>query len=91
MNLEVLVFLFFSLTLIKLFLNLFFSKIVDKIRAGNPCEKAERLRKIKGEANGLPQTDHLSAQLNLSMSRQSNTTVAAANEKKKTENSIRCK
>ena len=36
---------------------------VDKIRAGNPCEKAERLKLIKESAASLPKTDILSNQL----------------------------
>lgn len=36
---------------------------VDKIRAGNPCEKAERLKVIKESAASLPKTDILSNQL----------------------------
>lgn len=38
---------------------------VDKIRAGNPCEKAERLALIKKEIGQLPSTDDLSKQLQL--------------------------
>jgi hypothetical protein len=36
---------------------------VEKIRAGNPCGKAEQLKSIKEEATMLPQTDYLSNQL----------------------------
>jgi len=43
---------------------------VDKIRAGNQCEKAERLKEIKDEAILLPKTDILSKQLQGAIRRQ---------------------
>ena len=43
--------------------------IVDKIRAGNPCEKAERLRNIKEEYKTLPQTEHILHLVNKAMER----------------------
>lgn len=45
-------------------------RTVAKIRAGNQCEKAERLRGIKGEALLLPKTDYLSNQLRHAIQRQ---------------------
>ena len=48
---------------------------VDKIRAGNPCEKAERLRKIKAEAESLSKTDDLSKRLNQAIERQRTATT----------------
>lgn len=45
---------------------------VDKIRAGNQCEKAERLARIKEEVKTIPSTDDLSNQLSLIVSRQHN-------------------
>jgi hypothetical protein len=43
---------------------------VEKIRAGNPCGKAEQLKSIKEEATLLPQTDYLSNQLSDAIKRQ---------------------
>ncbi|KAL3935018.1 MAG: hypothetical protein SGBAC_009385 [Bacillariaceae sp.] len=43
---------------------------VDKIRAGNPCEKAERLKQIKENVRSLPKTDILSTQLQGAVRRQ---------------------
>lgn len=43
---------------------------VDLIRAGNPCEKAERLAVIKDEVENLNQTEDISHQLSLISSRQ---------------------
>jgi hypothetical protein len=43
---------------------------VEKIRAGNPCDKAEQLKSIKEEATLLPQTDYLSNQLSDAIKRQ---------------------
>ena len=42
---------------------------VDRIRAGNPCEKAERLMAIKDEVFDLPKTETLSSQLWMIISR----------------------
>lgn len=42
---------------------------VDRIRAGNPCEKAERLAGIKNEVFNLPKTEVLSSQLWMIISR----------------------
>jgi hypothetical protein len=42
---------------------------VDRIRAGNPCEKAERLVAIKEEVADLPKTEALSSQLWMIISR----------------------
>jgi hypothetical protein len=36
---------------------------VDRIRAGNPCDKAERLVGIRDEVDHLPKTEDLSSQL----------------------------
>jgi hypothetical protein len=44
-------------------------RAVDKIRAGNPCDKAERLLTIKVEMEQIPHTEDLSHQLQLIMSR----------------------
>lgn len=46
------------------------SLAVDKIRAGNPCEKAERLKQIKENVRSLPKTDILSTQLQGAVRRQ---------------------
>lgn len=43
---------------------------VDKIRAGNQCEKAERLARIKEEVKNIPSTNDLSNQLSVIASRQ---------------------
>ena len=48
---------------------------VDKIRAGNPCEKAERLRIIKAVSESLPKTDDLSKRLNQAIERQRTATT----------------
>lgn len=45
-------------------------RAVDKIRAGNPCDKAERLLAIKEEMQHIPYTEDLSHQLHLILSRQ---------------------
>ena len=47
---------------------------IDKIRAGNHCEKAERLAGIKDEVKTIPSTDDLSNRLFLITSRQIKTT-----------------
>jgi len=44
---------------------------VNKIRAGNSCEKAERLRAIEKEAEDIIPTDILASQLVVTMNRQS--------------------
>lgn len=43
---------------------------VDKIRAGNPCEKAERLALVKNEIGDIPKTEVLSEDLGKIVSRQ---------------------
>lgn len=53
---------------------------VDKIRAGNPCEKAERLKQIRENAISLPKTDILSNQLQNAVRRQHETPVVRMKE-----------
>jgi len=53
---------------------------VQKIRAGNPCEKAKRLRVIKEEAGSNIPTDILSAQMEVIINRQSQVEMTIDNE-----------
>ena len=53
---------------------------VEKIRAGNPCEKSERLRKIKDEISNLPHTDGLSPTYNLLLDRYQQQLATKENE-----------
>lgn len=55
--------------------------VVDKIRAGNPCEKAERLAGIKIDVDKLPKTEVLSSQLGKFVSRQETKAAAVEDEK----------
>jgi hypothetical protein len=45
-------------------------RAVDKIRAGNPCDKAERLLAVKDDIKHIPNTEDLAHQLHLIVSRQ---------------------
>lgn len=45
-------------------------RAVDKIRAGNPCDKAERLLAVKDDIKHIPNTEDLAHQLHLILSRQ---------------------
>jgi hypothetical protein len=45
-------------------------RAVDKIRAGNPCDKAERLLTVKDDIKHIPNTEDLAHQLHLILSRQ---------------------
>jgi len=60
---------------------------VDKIRAGNPCEKAERLKQIKETVRSLPKTDMLSNQLQGAVRRQEENT-SGQNESKSSTNEV---
>lgn len=52
---------------------------VDKIRAGNPCDKAKRLREIKEEAGNNIPTDILSSQMEVIINRPSQVGETNAN------------
>eukprot|EP00980_Cylindrotheca_fusiformis_P008435 scaffold1784_cov116-Cylindrotheca_fusiformis.AAC.15 len=58
----------------------FLTETVDKIRAGNPCDKAEQLKVIKQEASMLPKTEDLSVQIGSAIKRQQEITKTAKDQ-----------